>query len=110
MNHRHDARTRVLAALFAVLLLAGALAACGGSDDRATAADSRAPAAVAEPGPPASDVAYEPAYPADVSSEGLSEGDVAQQETPHSHDGGEEHTQGDEEVHGEDEGDHGHPH
>ena len=54
------------------------------------------------------EVAYEPAYPADVSSEGLSEEDVAQQEAGlsrpgHSH-GGDEHSHGDgDHTHGEDE-------
>ncbi len=38
-------------------------------------------------------VEYEPAYPAEVSGEGLSEEDVAQQQTGHSHDGG-EHSHG----------------
>jgi hypothetical protein len=110
MSYRHQTPARALGApLFAVLLLAGALAACGGGDERARAAGSETPAA-ATPNPVAGGVAYEPAYPTEVSSEDLSESDVTQQETPHSHDGGEEHTHGDEEDHAEDEGDHGHPH
>ena len=55
-------------------------------------------------------VEYEPAYPTDVSSEELSESDVAQQET-HSHGEGKEHShdEGDHEG-GEEEADDGHQH
>ncbi len=57
---------------------------------------------------PSDEVAYEPAYPADVSSEGLSEEDVAQQDAGqspagHSH-GGEAHSHDE----GEDATDHDH--
>ena len=62
----------------------------------ATASDS-SPMAESEPA-----IEYEPAYPTDVSSEALSEGDVAQQEAEHSHDGGDEHSHEDEShEHGE---------
>lgn len=40
-------------------------------------------------------VLYEPAYPTEVSSEELSQEDVAQQPSEHSHDGTEEHSHGD---------------
>lgn len=49
------------------------------------------------------DVEYEPAYPSEVSSEGLSEGDVAQQETTHSHDD-DEHSHEGAEMHSHDDG------
>lgn len=55
-------------------------------------------------------VEYEPAYPSDVSSEELSESDVAQQET-HSHGEGEEHSHGEgDHEHGEGEAHDGHEH
>lgn len=67
------------------------------------------PAATTEAEAPAADVAYEPAYPAEVSEEGLSEQDTAQQRASHSH-GGEEHSHGEGEdpPHGDDEGEHTH--
>jgi len=84
----------------ATLAIVSTLTACqpGGTDAEAPtdggggAAATEAPTAETEPPPPdaSSEVSYEPAYPEDVSSEGLSEDDVAQQET-HSH-GGEEHS------------------
>ena len=54
----------------------------------------------------AEEVAYEPAYPDDVSAEELTEGDVAQQEAGHSHDDGEEHTHDGDETHDHQEPDH----
>jgi hypothetical protein len=51
---------------------------------------------------------YEPAYPADVSTEGLTEKD-AQQQKPHSHDGGKPHVH-DGEKHEKGADDHGHAH
>ncbi len=55
---------------------------------------------------PAGEVTYEPAYPADVSSEGLSEEDTAQQEgSEHSH-GGATHTHGEDESQADDEHEH----
>jgi hypothetical protein len=71
---------------------------------------SPAPLAAAEQAttpPAAGEPVFEPAYPAEVSTEGLSETDVAQQ---HSHDGAEPHAHGEEEGHDGSEGDHGHPH
>lgn len=44
-------------------------------------------------------VEFEPAYPEDVSAEGLSTEDISQQETQHSHDGGEAHSHGDNGTH-----------
>ena len=88
---------------FPLVLAAAWAIGCGGPSDHA-AGEAAAPAAAASP---AATVAFEPAYPAEVSAEGLSAQDAAQQETPHSHDGGEEHTHGEEKG---DEGDHGHPH
>ncbi|HVS02932.1 MAG TPA: hypothetical protein VMT16_09190 [Thermoanaerobaculia bacterium] len=71
-------------------------------------AATEAPSATATETPDA-DVAYEPAYPADVSAEGLSEEDAAQQQATHSH-GGEEHShaEGEDHPHGEGEGAHTH--
>ena len=66
------------------------------------------PEPAAAPSPTAA-IVYEPAYPADVSTEGLGAQDVSQQEGPHSHDGGSEHSHGEGEKHEEDD-DHGHPH
>lgn len=88
--------------LLSTLLLGLGSTACGGdsgqepSPDPSTEAEAPAPEAGSE------EVAYEPAFPEDVSAEGLSDEDVAQQES-HSH-GGEEHTHGE----GEDHDDHEH--
>lgn len=102
MNRQRTFRSRLLAALAAVV--ATTCTACGGSRDGQAAAAGGAPPA---PSPTAS-VVYEPAYPAEVSGEGLTQQDVTQQEAPHSHDGGEPHAH-DEET--REEGDnHGHPH
>ena len=64
--------------LFALALVA---LACGGGPPDSTAATES----------PAPEVSYEPAYPDDVSSEGLSEEDEAQQGELHSHGDGVEH-------------------
>ena len=45
-----------------------------------------------QPAPEAAGVEFEPAYPTEVSEEGLSDEDVAQQTTTHSHEGGDAHT------------------
>lgn len=59
------------------------------------------PAAESTPPPSSNEVTYEPAYPTDVSSEGLGEEDVAQQQSGaqpvHSH-GGDEHSHEDDET------------
>lgn len=94
--------------LVAVILLAGALAACAGEPASPATDTSDAPSqgagAAEEP-----EVEYEPAFPEEVSSEGLSEADAAQQET-HGHDDGTTHTHGDEDAddHGHDDGPHSH--
>lgn len=65
-----------------------------------TSRPAPAPVPASEPEPAADTepaVEYEPAYPTDVSSEELSESDVAQQET---------HSHGEGEAHSHDEGDH----
>ena len=92
-------------AAFVAISLAAAVAGCrpgdSSPDAAATEAEGHAPGSEAPAAAPP-EVTYEPAFPADVSEEGLSEGDVAQQETVHSH-GDEEHTHGDDEtdhVHG----------
>lgn len=72
----------------------------GAEEPVATEAPATTGEAAADP--PAADVTYEPAYPAEVSEEGLSEEDAAQQQTTHAH-GGEEHSHADE-------GDDGHDH
>jgi hypothetical protein len=96
---RITTRTLVVTLSLALALLA---LACGGAEH-----DSAAPAADSETTAPASGetgaVAYEPAYPDDVSTEELSAEDTAQQQT-HRH-GGEEHTHD-----GASENDHGHGH
>ncbi len=50
----------------------------------------------------ADDVDYEPAYPTDVSEEALTPEDTAQQDTTHSHDGGEPHSHDGGEAHSHD--------
>jgi hypothetical protein len=105
MTQLHAFRPAVLTS---ALLLALATVACGDGHDHAH--EPAAATAAAQPSPTTGAVTFEPAYPAEVSPEGLTEQDVTQQETPHSHDGGEEHTHGDEEDHDAGEGDHGHPH
>jgi hypothetical protein len=102
-----DTLTAWLAA--AALGLGGfALVGCG-ADDAATADP---PAASTEAGESdAADsgaVAFEPAYPEEVSSEGLAAEDVRQQEMPHSH-GSDAHAHDDgEDHHDHDDGDHAH--
>ena len=86
------------------------LGACGG-DTAEPSAEEPAAGAAAEtsPAPAAGEVEYEPAYPEEVSAEGLAESDAAQQEEAHAH-GDETHVHegaGDEEH---DHGDGGHSH
>jgi hypothetical protein len=95
--------------LLVALSIVVVIGACG-RDEAPPAAGETGAAAAAAPSPTPTGVAFEPAYPADVSKEGLSQQDVTQQETPHSHDGGEEHTHAGEKDDAKDEGDHGHPH
>ncbi|MCH9648141.1 MAG: hypothetical protein K0U98_07880 [Deltaproteobacteria bacterium] len=75
----------------------------------AESSTTKAPGMDSEAGS-AEEVKYEPAYPADVSTEELSEEDVAQQETQHSHDGGEMHSHDAEPGHHEDSADGHHDH
>jgi hypothetical protein len=107
MTHRSLQRT------LRFVLLASACAivpvGCGHGGEQPAGDEGRS-AGEAQPGPTPPGVTFEPAYPADVSREGLSPQDAAQQEMPHSHDGGAEHTHADEPDQGEGEGDHGHPH
>jgi len=89
--------TRIFLAL-SIFTLAFASLACQprDPDDRATSAPAAATSNGAGSSPtseatePA--VEYDPAYPADVSGEGLTEGDLSQQESTHSHGDGEEHS------------------
>ncbi|HVR30992.1 MAG TPA: hypothetical protein VMS86_15835 [Thermoanaerobaculia bacterium] len=91
-------------------------AACGSSAD--SSGGEAAPAMGAAPSPTPQSVVYEPAYPEEVSEEGLSQDDVSQQQTSHRHDGSEAHAHdGDDGSHTHDESethpgeaDHGHPH
>lgn len=91
-------RSLPLALVLAAFLAVG----CGGADS-ADSAD-----APAEPAAPADETTYVPAYPEEVSDEGLSEADAAQQETLHTHADGEahDHEEGDHEEHGHEEGRH----
>lgn len=88
--------------LAATLWLAWTLGACAGEAPDHTP-DAASEEAEAAPGP---EVEYEPAYPEEVSPEGLSEADEAQQET-HTH-GGTTHSHGDDEgdEHEHDDGSH----
>ena len=92
--------TRGVTSLALLLVLAAGAVACSRVTETPRSAT---PASATEP---AEEPKYEAAYPADVSSEALSEKDTAQQAKPHRHDGTEEHTHGDKEK----EGGHGHPH
>lgn len=86
---------KIQAAVLAILiLLANGLVACGGDRPASDDAESARAAATA---PDAAETAsgegvtYEPAFPEEVSSEGLSEQDVAQQEAGHGHSEGADH-------------------
>lgn len=91
------------------ILLAASLLGCAADQPAAVEA---APAAAttpvqAAPAAVAAGVTFEPAFPADVSADPLTTKDVEQQ-TAHSHDGGEAHKH--DEAAEEGHGDHGHPH
>ena len=93
-----------LSILFLTLLTTG----CGGGEPSVQPpADAASTGGAATETAPTEQVTYEPAYPADVSEEGLREEDVAQQEK-HSHDGGEAHSHGEGDEHSDDHGDHAH--
>ncbi|MCG8460847.1 MAG: hypothetical protein MI919_31570 [Holophagales bacterium] len=107
---------------FASLLLITLTVAChqGGAADGPSSHDRAEPARRASPqgGPSegregaSEGVTYVPAYPADVSNEGLDSVDVAQQESlshgEPGHDHGEDDHDHGEDDHGHGEGDHGH--
>lgn len=96
-------------AVFVPALLLG-IGVFGCARSEPAAVEPKSPAPVAQPAAAESEVKFEPAYPTEVSAEGLAEKDVAQQQTPHSHDGGAVHAHGDSTEHAEEEKDHGHPH
>ena len=85
------------------MLLTLTFVACGAATtpEAEEAATETAPAGATDAA-----VAYEPAYPDEVSDEGLSEEDVEQQEGEHTHGDGETHSHDDEGEHGHDDGDH----
>lgn len=98
-------RFRISTLVSTTLIVLGT-AACQSEDAQprdAPTNDPVPPAAEAEQAPDA-EIAYEPAYPADVSEEGLTDADTSQQENTHSH-GGVEHSHDDPDAaHDEDEG------
>lgn len=99
----HPSRISTLAAWLAALVLgagAFALAGCGADDAGTTEEPAAAESAAVDGDAVTTDVAFEPAYPEEVSGEGITAEDASQQEM-HSH-GGEEH------VHEEEEEDHDH--
>lgn len=89
-------RLRICPVLFALLAIGLLSTSCvftgngGASPESEDSAGSEASAT----GSAEDEVAYEPAYPEEVSDEGLTEEDTAQQETAHSHDGEGEHSHG----------------
>lgn len=106
MSHLRDLSSfRQLVAAAALALGVLCLGACGGDTVEPAAEGPAAEAEVDTPASAATDgVEYEPAYPEEVSAEGLAESDAAQQEEAHSH-GDETHThEGEEEQPHEDDG------
>lgn len=101
---------KTLYSIALALALVIGLAACGSKASEghdAAALDTESPAAkagtpeVPEAETPEAEVTFEPAYPEEVSEEGLSETDTDQQKEEHSHGDGAPHTHGEE-------GDHSH--
>lgn len=86
-----------LSLVSAFLILLG-LAACGSPEADAPQMGSAESGGV-ETSAADETPSYEPAYPADVSADGLTEEDVAQQVGTHSHGDGEEHSHADEAGH-----------
>lgn len=81
--------------LLSTLTIALVSTACQRGETEEQTPEAESPAAESTVVPDAAaDVAFEPAYPADVSTEVLSEEDEDQQEAGHSH-GGEEHSHDD---------------
>ena len=108
MNFTRTALTR-----FIVVLAIGALCfACSPSPEpepppaAPIATEEATPEATEEATPAADEVAFEPAYPEDVSTEELTEADVAQQDA----DPGGEHSHGDDADHTHDDGNDDHQH
>ncbi len=80
---------------FAILTLVLTLVACAPSPKSEPQGEQSAPAAKGSERvapPTAEEINYEPAYPDDVSDEGLTDEDVEQQEAGHSHGAGADHT------------------
>ena len=105
-------RRNPLAAISLLVLCLG-LGACGEAETSPRTESTRSPGPAPETEASEESVTYVPAYPEDVSSEDLSEDDVEQQQSTHSH-GGDEHSHGDEththddeEEHDGDDHDHG---
>ncbi len=92
---------------FALLLATVLLAGCAGDDPGAGSDTARGDSPAATEG--AESVEYEPAFPDEVSTEGLSESDAAQQQA-HTHADGETHSheEGEPNAHDGDEGEHAH--
>lgn len=93
----------VSALAIAFVLTASTVGCSRPADTTLNVAPPAAPVAAAQP---VEEPKYEPAYPAEVSAEGLTEKDKAQQAKPHRHDGGQEHAHGEKDK----DDDHGHPH
>lgn len=82
-----------------VLSLVLTLGACGPSPKSEPQAEQQVPTVDSSDeatAPIQEEVAYEPAYPEEVTNEGLTEEDQAQQEAGHSHGPGADHTHEDE--------------
>lgn len=105
-SHNPDHRLSILACLaFFALLTVG----CGGPTERPAAESRDADAAASQSKTESGDgdsVEYEPAYPADVSTEGPTKADTAHHHDPNQDD--DEHGHGDDHEHGDEEGDHPH--
>lgn len=85
--------------VFVALALVLTLVACAPGSKSEPQGEQSAPAVdTSEPvaAPAAQEVTYEPAYPEEVSEEGLTDEDVEQQEAGHSHGPGADHTHDDE--------------
>lgn len=92
---------------FAIFTLALIFAACAPSPISEPQVEQPTPVTESdqqvEPSTAVEEVSYEPAYPEDVSEEGLTEEDVEQQEAGHSHGSGtEDHTHEDGTTHSPD--------
>lgn len=107
MTDRTPVTTLRILTATTVALLALAAGACGAGDPAGDPPPANAvEEAAAAPGA-AEAVEYEPAYPEEVSGEGLTEEDEAQQAVTHTHDG-EAHTHEEGEESDHDDGSHDH--